>query len=250
MNTTRELFARAVRDTPFDTISALVLIAAEAGYDPDIIGVLAELDRLAGEAGRRIAAGARPAEALRETLGVAAGFRGSERDYDDIGASLLPVVLARKSGLPILLSVIWVEVARRLEVPARCLNVPGHVLAEIAGEVVDPFAGGPGVTGPIGTDLSQAPTLADSALVLRVLANLRALATKAFDNALALWATDLSLLLPSHPLELRRERASLLVRGGQYAEGARELEAYAELAPPPADDEARHAAVMARARLN
>lgn len=250
MSTTRELFARAVRDTPFDTVSALVLVAAEAGYDPDIVGVLAEFDRLAAVARLLIVSGARPVEALRETLGAAEGFRGSERNYDDIGSSLLPVVLLKKSGLPILLSVIWVEVARRLNVPARCLNVPGHVLAEIDGEVVDPFAGGPGVTGPIGVDLSQAATLEGSALLLRVLANLRRLAATEFDNALALWATDLSLLLPSHPLELRRDRASLLVRGGRYAEGARELEAYAELAPPPADAEARHAAVMARARLN
>ena len=68
-----------------------------------------------------------------------------------------------------------------------------------------------------------------------------------------LWAVELSLLVPSHPLELRRERGELMVRLGAHLEGAAELESYAALVE---DVDERAAAVcrrearQARARLN
>ena len=63
-----------------------------------------------------------------------------------------------------------------------------------------------------------------------------------------LWTVELSLLLPHHPVDLRRERGVLLVAGG-----ARELVGYAELvaaADPAAAERAREQAGAARARLN
>jgi regulator of sirC expression with transglutaminase-like and TPR domain len=94
-------------------------------------------------------------------------------------------------------------------------------------------------------------------LLLRLLTNVRALAARQ-DRALEsartrLWAVELSLLLPRHPVGLRRERGELLVRLGNHLGGAAELEAYAQVvegADPVAAGQALGAARLARARLN
>jgi hypothetical protein len=180
---------------------------------------------------------------------VLSPFRGFPEDYDDLRSSLLHEVLRRRRGLPILLSVVWTEVARRCGWPAACLGRPGHVLAAVGDVVVDPFAGG--ALRPVAPE----PVLDANDLLLRVLTNVRALAARQGPSLEAvrtrLWATELSLLLPRHPLALRRERGELLVRSGAFAEGARELELYAEVEPAEESaDAARSTARLARARLN
>ena len=66
-----------------------------------------------------------------------------------------------------------------------------------------------------------------------------------------LWAVELSLLLPRHPLALRRERGELLVRLGDAVAGAAELEAYADVWRGGGRDGAvRRSARLARAQLN
>lgn len=70
---------------------------------------------------------------------------------------------------------------------------------------------------------------------------------------MALWALDLSLLLPSHPASLRYERAKLLVERGEFASGAAELEAYAvviDAIDSGAAGRIRAEALSARALLN
>jgi hypothetical protein len=97
--------------------------------------------------------------------------------------------------------------------------------------------------------------LAGDALLLRVLTNIRALTARR-ERSLEtvrtrLWATELSLLLPRHPLDLRRERGELLVRLGALVEGAVELEEFAAVVPDEAAaEQARRTARLARARLN
>jgi hypothetical protein len=68
-----------------------------------------------------------------------------------------------------------------------------------------------------------------------------------------LWAVELSLLLPRHPVALRRERGELLVRLGDHLGGAEELETYALVvdgSDEQAADAARREARQARAQLN
>jgi hypothetical protein len=68
-----------------------------------------------------------------------------------------------------------------------------------------------------------------------------------------LWATELSLLLPRHPLALRRERGELLVRLGEHLAGAAELERYADIVEDSDEGQAsqcRREARQARAQLN
>ena len=238
----RERFAEVVRTDPVDVGLACALIAAEAEPDLDVREPLVELDVLAAKVTSADLGG------LQRALG---GFRGAEDAYDDLRSSLLHQVLRRGSGLPILLSVVWCEVAARKGVPCVPLNLPGHVMVAVDGVVVDPFDGGTVV------DAAPEPELPPVDLLLRVLTNIRALAARQPRSLewsrTQLWAGELSLLLPRHPLALRRERGELLVRLGDYVGGATQLEEYAELVEG-VDDEAaaasRRQAGLARSRLN
>ena len=251
-----------VRGEQVDLGLACLLVCNEVDRSLDVDLSLGLLDLIAGDARHLVPRyGVRDqAEGLRRAL---MDFSGSPADFDRLGSSLLHEVLRTRRGLPLLLSVVWLEVAARLDVAAHAMTLPGHVVVLIGDpedehRVVDPFDGGQvipdaeirargGLSGP----------LSSHDLLLRLLANVRALTTRQAPSLEAartrLWAVELSLLLPRHPLELRRERGGLLVRLGEHVRGAEELEVFA-LAAADADEaaaeEARREARMARAQLN
>ena len=112
---------------------------------------LAALDALGADLAAALehAATRRPdAEAIEcaESLGRRAGFTGDAEHYDDPANSMLDVVLERRRGLPILLSVVYVEVARRAGVALAGVGLPGHFVVGHFGVtppvLLDPFAGG------------------------------------------------------------------------------------------------------------
>jgi regulator of sirC expression with transglutaminase-like and TPR domain len=273
---TRSRFAEVVRSEPVDVGLACLLVGGEVDPSLDVDDGLRRLDELAEQARSEVPRRAGPreaAEGLRHALGGVAGFAGSDEDYGDLRSSLLHEVLRRRRGLPLLLSVVWVEVAARLGVAAYPIALPGHVVVGVGDPddehvVVDPFAGGPvlddaevdrlvrRLTGPARQPESLRPVLPVD-LLLRLLTNVRVLSARmppSLDAARTrLWATELSLLLPRHSLELRRERGELLVRLGDHLGGAAELEHFAAVVETDDDTaagRARRAAASARARLN
>jgi regulator of sirC expression with transglutaminase-like and TPR domain len=118
--------------------------AVEAG------AALAALDALGGELRVMVADGdgtpAAEARACAELLGDKHGFAGDRERYDEPGNSMLDRVLVRRRGLPILLSAVYVEVARRAGVALSGVGLPGHyVVGHFGAEppvLLDPFAGG------------------------------------------------------------------------------------------------------------
>ena len=247
---TRARFAEVVRAEPVPVGLAALLIAAEAEPSLDIDASLAALDALAERARPLVLSrGAAPG-----LLAALEDFSGSESDFDQLRSSLLPEVLRRRRGLPLLLSIVWVEVASRLDVAASYAALPGHVVV-VLGDLEDEHT----IADPFRGRLVEGPVVALSAheLLLRLLTNIRALTTRqsrTLDAARTrLWAVELSLLLPAHPMVLRRERGELLVRLGGHLDGAAALEAYADLVEPADEGEAeecRREARQARARLN
>lgn len=268
----RGLFADEARSERPDLTTLCLLMAAVADRaldDAAIDAVQMELDRLAGQLPFRPGGPHSWATALRELLGGREGFRGSPADYQRLQSSLLHEVLVRRRGLPILLSVVWIEVARRAGAPVYGVALPGHFVVGfgLVDEQVlaDPFDGGRVLSGGDAELLVAGATgeaLDPSMLVpadpldvmLRVLNNIRAwAATRPERSEVSLWAVELALLLPSHPARLRYERAQLLVRRGEFAAGAAELEGYAEIVSafdPPSAERMRGQARAARARLN
>ncbi|CAL9573712.1 hypothetical protein SUDANB15_04854 [Streptomyces sp. enrichment culture] len=268
----RRRFAEEARCERPDLSTLCLLIGAEADGALDEAGLdtaQVELDRLAGELPYRPGSPRAWALALRELLGERYGFHGTPADYRRLESSLLHEVLRRRRGLPILLSVVWLEVARRAGAPVYGVALPGHFVigfGEAEQQVLaDPFDGGRVLTGAdaellvagaTGAPL-EASMLTPAApldVVLRVLNNIRAWADARPERSdVALWAVDLSLLLPSHPARLRYERAQVLVRRGDFLDGADELEAYAEVVAAvdgPAAERVRDQARATRALLN
>ncbi|MFF5154928.1 tetratricopeptide repeat protein [Streptomyces sp. NPDC000348] len=261
----RRRFAEEARGERPDLSTLCLLVGAEADGALDEAGMDAvevELDRLAGELPYRPGSPHAWALALRELLGERYGFHGVPDDYRRLESSLLHEVLRRRRGLPILLSVVWMEVARRAGAPVYGVALPGHFVVgfgEAEGQVLaDPFDGGRVLTGPdaellvagatgVPLDASMLTPAGTLDVVLRVLNNIRAWsAARPEHSGVGLWAVELSLLLPSHAARLRYERARLLVQRGEFLAGAGELEAYAEVVA--AVDEAAAAQVRGEAR--
>ncbi|TXJ70828.1 tetratricopeptide repeat protein [Streptomyces lavendulae] len=268
----RVRFAEEARSERPDLAALCLLIGAEADGSLDEAGIdtaQAELDRLAGELPYRPGGPRAWAEAVRRLLGGRYEFHGTPGDYQRLESSLLHEVLRRRRGLPILLSVVWLEVARRAGAPVYGVALPGHFVVGFgpAGEQVlaDPFEGGRVLTGPdaellvVGATgappdpgmLEPAPPLE---VVQRILNNIRAWAAARPERSdVALRAVELSLLIPAHPARLRYERGQLLVQRGQFTAGADELDAYAELievVDEPAAERVRQQARTARSKLN
>jgi regulator of sirC expression with transglutaminase-like and TPR domain len=142
------LFAHIVGRAGEDGLAQAALMIAEGEYpNLDIPAYIAALDRFAGRARRALAAA--PAEeplavVLRVVYGDL-GFRGNSDDYYDPRNSFLNEVLDRRTGIPITLGVVLIEVCRRVGVDARGVSYPGHFLVRstTAGGAVfiDPFEG-------------------------------------------------------------------------------------------------------------
>ncbi|KPC89140.1 hypothetical protein ADL35_01465 [Streptomyces sp. NRRL WC-3753] len=282
----RRRFAEEARSERPDLATLCLLVGAEADGtldEPALDAAQVELDRLAGELPFRPGTPRAWAQALRDLLGERYGFHGVAADYQRLESSLLHEVLLRRRGLPILLSVVWLEVARRAGAPVYGVALPGHFVVGFGtghgtgsgdsadgdsadGRVlVDPFDGGrllSGkdaevlVAGATGAELrpSMLEPAAPLEVVSRVLNNVRAWAAgRPEQSAVGLWAIELALLLPAHAARLRYERARLLVQRGEFAVGAGELDAYAEVVGAVDDGVAeavRGEARAARAMLN
>lgn len=281
--TDRERFRRAAAEERVDLALLCLLIGAEAepeGAEAALDAAQVELDALAGEVPVEATAhgpGGAPdprvaARALRSLLGARHGFHGTPSDYGRLESSLLQSVLRRRRGLPILLSVVWMEVGRRAGMPVYGIGLPGHFVVGFgdpagAHVLVDPFDGGrllsegetallvARATGGRATPGQAAHRPAGPLeIVLRVLRNIDAWAAARLERSgVRLWALDLALLLPHRPAELRLERAALLVERGDFLRGADALEEYADAvaaADPVTAREVRRQAHTARARLN
>ncbi|MCP3065358.1 transglutaminase-like domain-containing protein [Myxococcus sp. K38C18041901] len=194
-----------------------------------------------------------PLRALRHVLSDIEGFRGNEENYHSPENSFLDQVLERKLGLPITLSVVYLEVARRAGIPLYGVPFPGHFLvAHDAGDhklVMDPFHQGDILTEHGCEELLKrvAPQLKfDRAMLApapveliayRMLSNLRRVYLGREDRERGLAVVDLLLLLaPDHPGELRT-RAALLANLGAYRAALRDVERCLELSPEAPDRE-------------
>jgi regulator of sirC expression with transglutaminase-like and TPR domain len=81
--------------------------------------------------------------AINRTLFQELGFRGNDDDYYDPRNSFLHQVIERRIGIPITLSVLYIEVARRAGVHVDGVSFPGHFLVRYdrdeSSVIIDPF---------------------------------------------------------------------------------------------------------------
>lgn len=242
-------------DDALDLLEGALLVAKDARPGLDRASIERQLDELAAPLVRRGLPGlpaAAQARALADQLFVRAGFRGNTADYHDPKNSFLDEVLARRTGIPISLSVVYVEVARRAGVRASPVGFPGHFLACIDDDqgarlVIDPFHGGSlrdeAALGELlrssGSHLEYSEELVAPTpvrqVVSRMLMNLRGIYTMRGDYARLLVVFDHLLdLWPSSVDELR-DRGFLFARLGAPDAALADLSRYLERSPNAPD---------------
>jgi regulator of sirC expression with transglutaminase-like and TPR domain len=176
-----ERFAESVQrgEDTLDLARAALLVG-EVDGELDVDRYLRRIDDLAARAAEaRDRLGDVPwagPRAIAAALFHDLGFRGNTADYYDPDNSFLHRVLDRRTGIPITLSVLYIEVARRIDVVALGLGFPGHFLVRVESAprdlVIDPFHGGAELDGPALTSLLQRMTGPDAKVEPSMLAPL------------------------------------------------------------------------------
>lgn len=149
MNAQLEDFAELVSREQFDLAEASLMLAQDIYPGIDIPGYLGRLDEIADAIRRRLAGDAFAEQkvlALNYYLFNELRFSGNIDDYDDPRNSYLNEVLERRTGIPITLSILYLEVGKRLGLDLKGVSFPGHFLVKLGvrrGQLVlDPFIGG------------------------------------------------------------------------------------------------------------
>ena len=218
---------------------AALLIAAHAQPELDVDTELAVLDDLAAGIPERTL------EGWRRHLFVDLGFSGNVKRYYDPSNSFLNQVVRRRRGLPITLSLLGMEVGRRIGLRLEGVGMPGHFLLRHGADAyVDPFDAGRlldragcverfhVVNGAATPFLpSYLDPVGPRAILGRILNNLKSVYAARGEVAALSWVFDLRMALPgASPLE-GREWARVLGATGRFVEAASELEALANLLP-------------------
>ena len=186
---------------------------------------------------------------LNEYLFDELGFHGAEEDYYDPANSFLNVVLDKKIGIPITLSILYSQIAKHIGLDLRIIGFPGHVIVKYKDKIIlDPFYHGRLLTiedlekildRNFGEDVEFIPEYLNEAtteqLLTRLLRNLKNAYTQsyAYDNAMK--CTDMILgMQPESPEEVR-DKGILEERLLRYDKALPLLNKYLEL-EPEADD--------------
>ena len=236
-------------DQKIDLAEAALLIAQEEYPDLSVSAYLRRLDDLAARVRPFLQPGMSADEqvgCLNHFLFVESGFIGNDERYYDARNSYLNEVLDRRTGIPITLSVVYCEVAKRLGLPVYGVSFPGHFLVKYAGDteiIIDAYFGQvidqdecarrlEGIYGPK-TRFDHRYLKAASAreILVRMLSNLKQIYVEKNDAIRALSCVERILLLtPDQPTELR-DRGILYQRLECFGAALRDLDRYLTLAP-------------------
>lgn len=238
-----------VRDEEFDLGAAAIAIGLPDHPELDIAQFVAQLDHLGSLVRERIAMVESPSERLRklsEVLSVEAGLRGNEEDYYDPRNSYLHEVLERRVGIPISLSVIYVEVARRAGMRLQGIGSPGHffVRSPETDLFADPFYRGQILTreeairevlkrnnGRLPPEQDPLPVLEKKAILLRLLGNLKRIYLERMDFERALHVVNKLIILDPEVPQEYRDRGVVHFQLELIPEGIADLERFLSIAP-------------------
>jgi regulator of sirC expression with transglutaminase-like and TPR domain len=238
-----EALARAGEEGIDLAVSAMVVARLEYPHVDPSAGP-AGMDDLAARSG--IAQLGHPRSRLsrlRRFLFEEQGFRGNSEDYFDPRNSCLNVVLERRLGIPLTLSIVLMEVGRRVGLSMEGVALPGHFLTRARfddGDVlIDPFHGGAllsegdaecvvelAVGRHIPLCRSDFDAASKTAILARMLGNLKGVYTKREEWTKALSVLDLLRALGKDGPGDLRDRGTILMKLGQFHAGAAEWDEY------------------------
>jgi regulator of sirC expression with transglutaminase-like and TPR domain len=251
----RRLLQRFIAQDPIDLARASLAVAREEYPDLDEGHYLRALDQLATGVQAGLPSGASPERKvgrLNSYLFHELGYSGNRNDYYDPRNSFLNEVLDRRTGIPLSLCVVYMEVGRRCGLRVDGVGFPGHFLCKVqldGGElVVDPFHRGQllgldeikkRLAAAVGDQVKFDPRILRAAqpreILVRMLQNLRSVYAERNDMPRALSAVDRLLLLAPENIRGLRERAQLCEKLGGPLAAARDLEKVLQLEPHASD---------------
>ncbi|MCI0339385.1 MAG: tetratricopeptide repeat protein [Acidobacteria bacterium] len=232
-----------------------LLIAAEEYPNLEIKKYLDKLDSFAHQARELDDRNAEPLERimwLSDLLFNDLGFRGNVENYSDARNSFLNDVIDRRTGIPITLSVIFLEVARRIGLKLFGVGMPGHFIVKYADDdleiLIDPFNGGrllseercrEMIEQMYGGTMSFHPSFLDAVtkkqILTRMLLNLKGIYARAMDNHKTLSVIERLLLVDPDAVAEIRDRGLVYFSLERYAQAQEDLEEYLRRAPKSED---------------
>jgi len=192
-------------------------------------------------------------QTLNDFLFLEQGFEGNRDDYYDPRNSFINDVLDRRRGIPLTLSIVYIELGRRLGLPFKGVSFPGHFLVKLSLDggavVLDPFNGGISLSEE---DLGELLQMSDfdapgdfgrllaaarkQDIVVRLLRNLKVVYQRAGQLEKALDIVNLILAIDESLIPEYRDRGLILTELDCNQAARRDLEHY--LAVNPADEDA------------
>jgi regulator of sirC expression with transglutaminase-like and TPR domain len=237
---------------------AALLIAKEEYPTLDVDDYLKRLDEIAARVQGRLSAEPGVEEivvTLNEVLFEEQGFSGNIDDFYDPRNSFLNEVLDRKLGIPITLSILYMEIGHRVGLTLEGVSFPGHFLVKFATEegdvVLDPFAGGMPLSEEdllerlqetIGDDTATETSLGmllgtagKKEILVRMLRNLKVVYLQRTEYDLALTAINRILMIDPMIAEEVRDRGDIFEKLECFRAAATDLQRYLRLAPDAPD---------------
>ncbi|HKR66317.1 MAG TPA: tetratricopeptide repeat protein [Thermoanaerobaculia bacterium] len=241
-----------------DLVEGSLVIALEEDPSLDVDRHLTEV-RTWSEAVRARLEGSRDVTRIVDTINRLLfdeeGFHGEDDDYYDPRSALLSEALQRHAGLPIALSILYIELSRRVGIEAAGVAMPGRFLVKFSGPfgviVIDPFDGGRVLTtielqkildgmfgGGVRLREHHLKSYTPKQVLARELAQLKAAYLAQHDLARAAASIDRLLILDDRDAWEIRDRAGLAMQMHAYRQAIDLFERYLSLMPA-ADDTSR-----------
>ncbi len=244
-------------DDEIDLAEAALLIAKSVNADLDVSSYLSRIEALAAQLAQRLQNCTSETErilALNRFLFDEQGFAPNIDNYYDPRNSFLNEVLERRVGIPISLSILYIEVGRRAGLPLRGVSFPGHFLVKCKVDdgliVLDPYCRGVSLSlndlqqrlrevkgGEVSRAIIAGMLVAANKkeILARVLRNLKAIYVERQDDNAALSVTEwIIALTPADALEVR-DRGLLYAKLECPRAAMEDFERYLELAPDAED---------------
>jgi regulator of sirC expression with transglutaminase-like and TPR domain len=266
---------RDLLERPEDEINlaeAALLMATDEYPGLDVGTYMRRLDDLAAGVRGRLSPTATFEDtvvALNEFLFEDQGFSGNTDDYYDPRNSFLNEVLDRKLGIPITLSILYMEIGHRIGLTFQGISFPGHFLVksetDVGDIVLDPFSGGAALSEEdlvqrlrqrFGDDEAPSAPLAPllqaagkKEILLRMLRNLKAIYVNNEDYPKALTAIDRILLIAPDLAEEVRDRGQLYERLECFRPALADLRRYLSLNPADPEGSELHQRIVELERL-
>jgi regulator of sirC expression with transglutaminase-like and TPR domain len=235
-----------LEDEAFSLDRAALTLALEEYPSLDIPKYLRRLDTLAARVEVLIGvdrSAANIINGMNDVLFVQEGLRGNAEDYFDPRNSYLNEVLDRKLGIPISLSVIYIEIGKRIGFPIEGLGFPGHFLIKHVDHdrdiIIDAFSMGRILTmndcqelldkthnGSVVMNASLLQPMGKRAIITRMLYNLKGIFAQKEQYQQTLATIDKILLLNPGMSSEVRDRGMIYMQTSLFANALADLEFY------------------------